>query len=212
MHRRTPLASVALALTAALTCSGVATAAGGGVGTGGGDGANDSAYRNVGFGARTLGIGMRGDDVKTLNWILKSQPFGGKVPYKGNFVSSTKGAVQKLQSGAGIPTNGIVGKKTRKVIAGEMTSGNATWYGPGFYGNRTACGLTLSKKTIGVANKKLPCGTAVTFAYRGHWVRAKVIDRGPYNAGYSWDLTSRLAKQLGFLNTGAGVVKAAVVR
>lgn len=212
MHRRTPLASGALALAVAFACSGVASAAGGGVGAGGGDGANDSAYRDLGFGARTLEIGMRGDDVKTLNWILKSQPFGGKVPYKGSFVSSTKGAVQRLQGDAGISTNGVVGRKTRKAIAGEMSGGNATWYGPGFYGHRTACGQTLTKATIGVAHKRLPCGTPVTFAYRGHWVRAKVIDRGPYNAGYSWDLSGKLAKQLGFLSTGAGRVKAAVVR
>ena len=192
-----------------LACSGAALAGSGGI-TGGG--ATDSSYQDVGFGSRTLKLGMRGDDVKTLNWILKSQPFGGRVPYKGNFASSTRGAVQALQRDAQISTSGVVGRKTRKALAGRMSGGNATWYGPGFFGRRTACGQTLTKAAIGVAHKKLPCGTPVTFAYRGHWVRAKVIDRGPFNADYRWDLTHKLAKQLGFLGAGAGKVKAAVVR
>src|ERR1700677_3782954 len=37
----------------------------------------------------------------------------------------------------------------------------ATWFGPGFYGQHTACGQTLTPATVGVANRKLPCGTLV---------------------------------------------------
>src|SRR5688500_6354796 len=36
-----------------------------------------------------------------------------------------------------------------------------TWYGPGFYGNRTACGQRLTRSTQGVAHRTLPCGTKV---------------------------------------------------
>ena len=32
----------------------------------------------------------------------------------------------------------------------------ATWYGPGFYGNKTACGETLSRHIVGVADRTLP--------------------------------------------------------
>ena len=39
----------------------------------------------------------------------------------------------------------------------------ATWYGPGFWGKSTACGTVLTPTTIGVAHRKLPCGTTVTF-------------------------------------------------
>src|SRR5437868_5207122 len=31
----------------------------------------------------------------------------------------------------------------------------ATWYGPGFYGKSTACGVTLTEQTLGVANRSL---------------------------------------------------------
>ena len=78
----------------------------------------------------------------------------------------------------------------------------ASYYGPGLYGNSTACGQTLSPSTVGVANMSLPCGTRVTFRYRGRTVTARVIDRGPYAAGREWDLTAALKAKLGFGSTG----------
>ncbi|MDQ3571599.1 MAG: septal ring lytic transglycosylase RlpA family protein [Actinomycetota bacterium] len=78
----------------------------------------------------------------------------------------------------------------------------ASWYGPGFYGNRTACGQTLTSSTVGVAHKSLPCGTKVTFRHSGNTVTAPVIDRGPYIAGREYDLTSALRSKLGFGSTG----------
>jgi rare lipoprotein A len=81
-------------------------------------------------------------------------------------------------------------------------SSHASYYGPGLYGNGTACGGTLTPSTVGVANKSLPCGTKVTFRYRGRTVTAKVIDRGPYAAGREWDLTAALKAKLGFGSTG----------
>ncbi len=80
--------------------------------------------------------------------------------------------------------------------------GGATWYGPGFYGKRTACGQTLRPGTLGVAHRNLPCGTAVKFAYHGHQVVTRVIDRGPYSRGYSWDLTNGAREALGFEGSG----------
>ena len=80
----------------------------------------------------------------------------------------------------------------------------ATWYGPGFWGRSTACGITLTPTTLGVAHKKLPCGTQVTFSYADRSVAATVIDRGPFHKGYAWDLTKKVAKRLGFLAVGAG--------
>lgn len=86
----------------------------------------------------------------------------------------------------------------------------ATWYGPGFWNNRTACGQKLTKRTIGVAHKKLPCGTQVTFSHAGRSITTTVIDRGPYHKGYAWDLTKKTAKRIGFLTVGAGTITATV--
>jgi rare lipoprotein A len=73
----------------------------------------------------------------------------------------------------------------------------ASWYGPGMYGTRTACGTKLTKSTIGVANKTLPCGMQVAIYYHGQTLTVPVIDHGPYVAGRDWDLTAATARVLG---------------
>ena len=80
--------------------------------------------------------------------------------------------------------------------------GQASYYGPGLYGNRTACGQTLTPGTLGVANRWLPCGTRVTFRYRGNVVTVPVIDRGPFHGSRIWDLTYATKRSLGFGSTG----------
>ena len=86
---------------------------------------------------------------------------------------------------------------------GEETMGRqvATWYGPGLFGNKLACGGTLKRRTVGVAHKRLPCGTEVSFSYRGNSLTTAVIDRGPYANGAKWDLTQAAAERLGFKAT-----------
>ena len=83
---------------------------------------------------------------------------------------------------------------------------NISWYGPGFYGNKGACGMLgpdgLTKETIGVAHRTLPCGTKVTFKYNGVIVVARVIDRGPYVAGRIFDMTHGLCAALNHCFTG----------
>jgi rare lipoprotein A len=79
---------------------------------------------------------------------------------------------------------------------------NASWYGPGLYGNNLACGGRLSAATRGVAHKTLPCGTRVTLRKGGRIVRTRVIDRGPFTAGREFDLTAAVRQSLGFGSTG----------
>jgi rare lipoprotein A len=78
----------------------------------------------------------------------------------------------------------------------------ASWYGPGFYGRRTACGQTLGRGTVGVAHKSLPCGTKVALRYKGRNVVAPVIDRGPYAGNREYDLTAATKQRLRFGSTG----------
>jgi len=66
----------------------------------------------------------------------------------------------------------------------------ASWYGPGFYGNRTACGQVYTPETIGVAHRTLRCGTMLVLEYRGRMMTVPVIDRGPYIAGRTLDLSN----------------------
>jgi rare lipoprotein A len=73
----------------------------------------------------------------------------------------------------------------------------ATYFGPGLFGQTTACGQTLSPVLVGVANRTLPCGTLVEVSYRGRHLTVPVLDRGPYShIGAQWDLTSGAARAL----------------
>ena len=118
---------------------------------------------------------------------------------------------------AGAQTGGVPGGTTTEPTAQPSSAPGswtvykaATWYGPGFWGHPTACGTVLTPTTLGVAHRKLPCGTQVTFSYNGASVTATVVDRGPFHKGYAWDLTKKVAKRLGFLGVGAGPVEATV--
>ena len=84
----------------------------------------------------------------------------------------------------------------------------ATFYGQGFYGQRTACGQILRRGTLGVASRTLKCGTPVQLYYGGRMIVVPVIDRGPYANGAKWDLTQATANQLGI--TGTVTIGAAV--
>ncbi|HYM46419.1 MAG TPA: septal ring lytic transglycosylase RlpA family protein [Solirubrobacteraceae bacterium] len=96
--------------------------------------------------------------------------------------------------GAGAPSR----SKATKAKTTVAKTGIATWFGPGFYGQTTACGQKLTPAVVGVANRTLPCGTLVKITYHGHTLTVPVLDRGPYASnGASWDLTAGAANALG---------------
>jgi rare lipoprotein A len=75
----------------------------------------------------------------------------------------------------------------------------ASWYSGG---GPLACGGTLTNRTLGVANKTLPCGTMVRLRLGRRTVRVPVVDRGPYVAGREFDLTPATKRALGFDGLG----------
>jgi rare lipoprotein A len=77
----------------------------------------------------------------------------------------------------------------------------ATYFGHGFFGQRTACGQQLSPLSVGLAHRTLPCGTLVEVSYHGQRLVMPVIDRGPYANGADWDLTEGAALILGINET-----------
>jgi rare lipoprotein A (peptidoglycan hydrolase) len=101
--------------------------------------------------------------------------------------------------GASAPTTGAPATTGTKTV---HPTGIATWFGPGFYGKKTACGQTLTPGVVGVANRTLPCGTLVKVAYGSHTLTVPVLDRGPYShIGADWDLTAGAARALGITET-----------
>jgi rare lipoprotein A len=109
-------------------------------------------------------------------------------------------AAEAQTGGAAAPTGGEASTSggAGLVFSAPMRSAGATWYGPGLYGNGTACGQTLRPGTIGVAHRTLPCGTTVKINYHGHSLVTKVIDRGPYTPGNDFDLTNGARLALDF--------------
>jgi len=171
---------------------------GGGSGGGLADGASGTpGCAQTQFGRRKLMVGDCGDDVETLNWLLASKRYspGALVD---DFKRPTADAVRAFQRDAAIAANGIVEAETAAALVAGMVSDIATWYGPGFFGNQTACGQTLTRRTVGVAHKTLPCGARVVVRYKGAFLRTRVIDRGPYANNATWDLTQAAAERLGF--------------
>lgn len=192
---RIALWAVVMAVVAMIAGVASADAGSGGVATSGdgsGSGCSDSR-----FGARTLELGDCGDDVRTLNWILRAKDLQRRT-LAPDFESPTHSGVRTFQRRRDLPVTGVFQRRTRKKLTRSLPRQISTWYGPGFFGNRTACGQTLTRKTKGVAHRTLPCGSRVVIGYKGRWVRTRVIDRGPYANHARWDLTQKTARQLRF--------------
>jgi rare lipoprotein A len=112
-------------------------------------------------------------------------------------------ALASLSPGGTIaPTGASAPNVARAHKTAVRPTGIATWFGPGFYGNKTACGQTLTPGVVGVANRTLPCGTLVKVGYKGRSLTVPVLDRGPYShIGADWDLTAGAARALGIADT-----------
>jgi rare lipoprotein A (peptidoglycan hydrolase) len=187
---RIALWAVGMALVAMIAAAASAHAASGGTGTSGETG----SCADASFGSRALSLGDCGTDVKTLHWIMKADSYG--VSLDKQFDGSTEGEVQDFQRRHDLKRSGVVGTATRKQLVQTMSKSTATWYGPGFWNTKTACGKTLKRRTVGVAHRHLPCGTKVTLKYGHRYLTTRVIDRGPYTKGVRWDLTKRAARKL----------------
>jgi hypothetical protein len=102
-----------------------------------------------------------------------------------------------LQSASGLRAAGA----SPTVTVTVYRTARATLYGPGFYGKRTACGVKLTRSTIGLANRTLRCGEHVSVYFQGRTLSVPVIDRGPYANGADFDLTMATGRALGITGT-----------
>ena len=207
---RLALWALVMAVVAMLVAAGSAEAGGGsgGVATAppkGGGGCEDAR-----LGERELSRGDCGSDVLTLNWILNSKEFGIAAGLGEEFDGATEEAVTSLQRVAQISRTGVVDEDTRAALVKSMRKDGASWYGPGLYGNDTACGHKFSRKLVGVAHKTLPCGTKVVLKYKNRFIRTEVVDRGPYIEGRRWDLTYAAQQKLQI--PGVAMIRSAIVR
>jgi rare lipoprotein A len=91
--------------------------------------------------------------------------------------------------------------------------GQASWYGPGFFGGRTASGEVLRPGTLTAAHPTLAFGTKVrvTNLYNGRTTVVRINDRGPFSRGRIIDLAHGAAQVLGVTASGIADVKLEVI-
>lgn len=85
------------------------------------------------------------------------------------------------------------------VPAQAKQCGQASWYGPGFYGRATANGETYRPGTMTAAHPSLPLGSWIRVVNRDNGLVAdvRINDRGPYYGGRILDLGHGAARSLG---------------
>ncbi len=87
--------------------------------------------------------------------------------------------------------------------------GNASWYGPGFNGKKTASGEIFNMNKLTAAHKTLDFGTIVrvTNLNNNKRVIVKINDRGPFTKGRIIDLSKKAALAIDMINDGVVPVK-----
>ena len=87
--------------------------------------------------------------------------------------------------------------------------GEASWYGPGFHGKKTATGEVFDQTKMTAAHPTLPLGTKaeVTNLENDKKVEVKINDRGPYVEDRVIDVSRAAAKKLDMVKEGTAQVK-----
>ena len=87
--------------------------------------------------------------------------------------------------------------------------GNASWYGPGFQGRKTANGERYDTEALTAAHPSLPFGAIVRVVNRrtGQFEVVRINDRGPYQEGREIDVSYRVARKIGLVNSGVCQVR-----
>jgi rare lipoprotein A len=140
----------------------------------------------------------------TAAWIpIATAPIGADGAYLATWRADVAGRITtRAVVGAAAGTGAALAAATPlETTLTVYRPARATWYGPGFYGRTTACGLRMTRKLLGVAHRTLPCGTLVAVTYKGEAITVPVVDRGPFRRGHRWDLTYAAATALGFTHT-----------
>ena len=96
---------------------------------------------------------------------------------------------------------------------GATETGTASWYGPGFHGNRTSSGEIYDQYQMTAAHQTLPLGTrvSVTNLQNGREIEVRINDRGPFAKSRVIDLSYAAARSLGMLGPGTVPVRIEVL-
>ena len=98
-------------------------------------------------------------------------------------------------------------------MAPEEQMGVASWYGPGFHGNKTANGEVYDMHARTAAHRTLPFGTLVrvTRLDTGASTVVRINDRGPHVEGRVIDLSNGAANDLDMVKAGVARVRLDII-
>src|SRR2546428_6689332 len=98
-------------------------------------------------------------------------------------------------------------------ITDGVQVGVASWYGPGFHGNRTANGEIYDQYELTAAHPSLPLGTRVmvTNLENGRAVQVRINDRGPFVGGRAIDLSYAAARTIRIVGARTGPARGRVL-
>ena len=96
---------------------------------------------------------------------------------------------------------------------GHLEEGVASWYGPGYHGNRTSSGERFDQDELTAAHPTFTFGTQVkvTLLSSGRSVVVRINDRFPAHKGRIIDLSRAAARAIGLIGPGTGRVRLEVV-
>ncbi len=96
---------------------------------------------------------------------------------------------------------------------GFVERGVASWYGPGFHGNKTANGERYNMHKLTAAHRTLPFGSIVVVhsLTSGRHVTVRINDRGPFAKGRVLDLSLAGAQTMGMMGNGTDQVEIRVI-
>ena len=97
--------------------------------------------------------------------------------------------------------------------AGHVERGTASWYGPGFHGERTSSGDAYDMYAFTAAHRTLPMPVVaqVTNLRNGRTVRVLINDRGPFVGERILDLSYAAAVRLDMLREGTAPIELRVI-
>jgi len=103
----------------------------------------------------------------------------------------------------------LVALKSEPVKPIKVWVGNASWYGPDFDGKKTANGERFNAESLTAAHPNLPFGSWVRIVNtrNGKFEMVRINDRGPYQEGREIDVSYRVARKIGLINSGVSQVR-----
>jgi rare lipoprotein A (peptidoglycan hydrolase) len=103
----------------------------------------------------------------------------------------------------------LVARSNEPVRPLKTWTGNASWYGADFDGKKTANGEEFDSEALTAAHPNLPFGSIVRVVNpKNHKFEVvRINDRGPYQEGREIDVSYRVARKIGLINSGVVKVR-----